>query len=89
MLEGKRLDKSRLSWRNLKRLKTIRGDLAIHLKKSALGVSYQQLKEWLNLFRFGIAGLLIDLHLLFDEQLPCKIIRCAHSLDIRLVETHV
>jgi len=86
MLGGKRLDKSRANWQNCRKLRNIRDDLAIHLKTPAISISYQQLEEWLNLFRSGIAGLLFDLHLLFAERLPSRIIRYAYAPDIRLVE---
>lgn len=87
MSGGKRLDKSRANWQNFKRLRAVRDELAIHVKEPALGISYQQLGELLNLFRSGIAGLLIDLHLLFGERIPCKVIRYAYLPDIMLVET--
>jgi len=45
MLKGKRLDKSSLNWQNFKKLRTVRDDLAIHLKKPAIGVSYQQFRR--------------------------------------------
>lgn len=84
MLKGNKLDKSGVNWRDFRTLRSIRDDLAIHLKKPAVGISYQQLEQWLNLFRSGIAGLLFDLHLLFDERVPCKIIRYMYAPDIRL-----
>ena len=87
MLGGKRLDKSRTNWQNFKRLRALRDELAIHIKQPTLGISDQQLGELLNLFRSGIAGLVVDLHLLFGEQVPSKIIRYAYLPDIKLVET--
>ena len=85
MSEGKRLDKSQLKWYHFKRLRTIRDELAIHIKKPAFSISCDDLSELLNLFRSGIAGLLLDLHLLFGERVPCTIIRYAYLPDIKLV----
>jgi len=87
MSGGKRLDKSALNWNHFKRLLAVRDNLAIHVKTPAFGINDEELCELLNVFRSGIAGLLIDLHLLFNERIPCGIIRCAYLPDIKLVET--
>lgn len=87
MSGGKRLDKSALNWNNFKRLLAVRDNLAIHVKTPAFGINDEALCELLNVFRSGIAGLLIDLHLLFTERIPCGIIRYAYLPDIRLIET--
>jgi len=86
MSGGKRLDKSRLNWSHFKRLRAVRDDLAIHVKKPAFSISNRELSELLNVFRSGIAGLLLDLHLIFGERVPCNIIRNAYLPDIILVE---
>lgn len=82
-----KLNKSGLNWNHFKKLRGIRDELAVHIKKPAIGITYQQLCELLNLFRTGIAGLLIDLHLIFDERIPCKIIKYAYLPDVKLLET--
>ncbi len=87
MSNGRKLDKGRANWQNFGRLQSVRDEWAIHLKQPAFSISDQQLGELLNRFRFGIAGLLIDLHLLFNERIPCGIIRSAYLPDIRLIET--
>lgn len=86
MSGGRKLNKSGLNWNHFKRLRGIRDELAVHIKQPAIGITYQQLCEFLNLFRTGIAGLLIDLHLIFDERIPCKIIRYAYLPDVKLLE---
>ena len=87
MTNGKKLDKSGQNWRDFKRLQSIRDRLAIHVKQPSVGISYQELGELLNLFRSGIAGVLIDFHLPFGERIPTTIIRYAYLPDIKLVET--
>ncbi|MCK4830848.1 hypothetical protein KA005_84840, partial [bacterium] len=87
MSGGKKLDKSRINWRDFKTLRNVRHDLAIHVKQPAISTSYKQLCVLLNLFRSGIAGLLLDLHLLFAEPIPSKIIRYAYLPDVKLVKT--
>ena len=86
MSGGKKLDKSGLNWSHFKRLRANRDDLAIHIKKPAFSISYCELGELLNIFRSGIAGLLLDLHLIFGERVPCNIIRYAYLPDINLVD---
>lgn len=87
MTNGKKLDKSGRNWRDFKRLQSIRDKLAIHVKQPSLGISYQKLGELLNLFRSGIAGVLMGFHLPFGERIPTTIIRYAYLPDIKLVET--
>ncbi len=83
MSGGKKLDKSRLNWNHFKRLRAVRDDLAIHVKKIAFGINDKELCELLNMFRSGIAGLLADLHCIFSERMPCGIIRNTYLPDIR------
>lgn len=86
MSGGKVLDRSRSNWSHFKRLRAIRDKLAIHVKEPAFSISYRELGELLNIFRSGIAGLLLDLHLIFGERVPCNIIRNKYLPDINLVE---
>ncbi|GAI41255.1 unnamed protein product, partial [marine sediment metagenome] len=85
MLGGKKLNKSGQDWEHFKRLLGVRDKLAIHVKQPSLSFSYEEIGELLNLFRSGIAGLLVNLHLLFNERIPSKIIRYAYLPDIELV----
>ncbi len=85
MSNGKKLDKSGQKWRDFKRLRAVRDELAIHIKQPSLGIEYQEFGELLNLLRSGIAGVLLDLHLLFSEPIPSRIIRYAYLPDIKLV----
>lgn len=89
MSGGKKLDKSRANWQDYKKLRDIRDKVAIHSKQPALSIGDHQLCELTNLFRSGISGLLIDLHLLFNEKIPCTIIRYAYIPDIKLIEISV
>lgn len=84
MTQGKKLDKSGVNWRDFKIIKSIRDDLAIHPKSSGYGISFYNLAEKINLFRTGIAGLLIQLHLLFNEKIPGVIIRATYVPDVEV-----
>jgi hypothetical protein len=53
------------------------------VKVPVLGANYRQLGELLNLFRSGVAGMLLDLHILFnDRATPAIILRYAHLPDV-------
>lgn len=88
MAQGKKLDKGGINWTHFKIIKSIRDDLAIHPKSSGYGISFYDLAEKINLFRTGIAGLLIQLHLLFNEKIPQIIIRAAYVPDVEVVVTN-
>jgi hypothetical protein len=85
MTAGRRLDKSTIEWNHFVMLRTIRDDLAIHPKSSSYSTSYAKLAEQINLFRTGIAQLLVNLHLLFGDMIPAKIIRAAYAPDVVFV----
>ncbi len=87
MSGGKRLDKSGIRWSHFRKLRAFRDQGAIHVNVPASSISFQDLGELLNSFRYGIAGLRIDLHMVFGERIPCAIIRYAYLPDAKLVET--
>ena len=78
MTGSRKLNKSGADWRDFRILRAIRDDEAIHPKTSGYSFSYSELAQKINLFRTGIARLLIQLHLLFDEKIPRVIIRAAY-----------
>lgn len=84
MTQGKKLDKGGINWSHFKIIKSIRDDLAIHPKSSGYGISFYDLAEKINVFRSGIAGLLIQLHLLFNEKIPQIVIRAAYAPDVEV-----
>ncbi|MBC8555609.1 MAG: hypothetical protein H8D23_38850 [Candidatus Brocadiales bacterium] len=86
MTNGKKLDKSGVNWRDFRNLRSIRDNLAIHPKMSGHGTSYSDLANEINSFRTGIAGLLIQLHILFKDRIPRIVIRSAHSPDVEVIK---
>ncbi len=86
MNSGKRMDKGGKTWHHYKILRGIRDDVLIHPKESGQGISLEDLADKINMFRTGIAKNLIQLHLLFDEKIPSKIIRSAFAPDVDVVE---
>lgn len=83
---GNKFDKSIINWDHFKILKNIRDDNAVHPKTSGFTISYSDLAEQINMFRTGIAGILIQLHLLFHEKIPAVIIRARYTPDVYVVE---
>ena len=66
-------------------MKKIRDTEHAHTKSPALQITYRELCKRLNIFRSGIAGLLLDLHILFGDRVPSKITKYAYHPDIKLV----
>jgi len=87
MTGGPKLDKSRQNWTHFKILRGIRDDVMIHAKDSSYGRIAHEIAEAVNMFRTGIACLLIQLHDLFDEKIPSMIIYDSFAPDVGVVET--
>ena len=87
MTGGLELDKSRQNWTHFKILRGIRDNVMIHAKDPSYERSAQEIAEAINMFRTGIAGLLIQLHDLFDEKIPSMIIYDSFAPDVEVVET--
>ncbi len=87
MSGGEKLDKSIRNWNDFKELKKIRDHVSIHPKSVSYGISFPDLAEKINLFRTGIAGVLIQLHKIFKEPIPAKIIRAYFSPNVEVIKT--
>ena len=85
-MTGHRVDKGGKNWKAFRDLRDLRDDVAVHVKASALAMSYKEIATHLNRFRHGIAGLLIDLHQCFKERITCRIIRYRYLPDIVLLD---
>ena len=85
MSGGRKLDRGGRRWADFRALREFRDQAAIHLKGGGVGIEYAELCRLLNMFRSGIAGLLVDLHLHFSERIPCIIVRYAYLGEIELV----
>ncbi len=86
MSGGKKLDKSIRNWQDFKTLRKIRDHISIHPKATAYGIDFNELANKVNLFRTGIAGILIQLHMLFKEPVPAKIIRSSFSPEVEVIK---
>jgi hypothetical protein len=83
MTGGKKLNKGNQRWEHFKRLRAIRDGNQAHVKVPVLGANHRQLGELLNHFRSGIAGMLLELHILFDDRAtPAAVIRYAYLPDV-------
>jgi hypothetical protein len=85
MTGGRKLYKGNQEWSHFRILRGIRDHHAIHPKVSGYSISFSELAEKINMFRTGIAGLLIQLHILFREKVPRVIIRAAYAPDVEVV----
>jgi hypothetical protein len=85
MTGGRGIDLGRKNWSDFKYLRQYRNDYTAHPKEHSYLVSYSDLCKRLNLFRTGIAGLLLDLHILFGGGAPSTVVRYAYLPDIEHV----
>lgn len=85
MTFGKQLERNTAEWQHFVMLRKIRDDVALHPKSSGYSISYPKLAEQINLFKTGIAWLLVKLHLLFGDIIPARIIRAAYAPDVEFV----
>jgi hypothetical protein len=80
---GTKLNKGTQRWEHYKKLRNIRDQQQAHLKAAALGADYRKLAKMLNLFRTGIAGMLLDLHIVFGERnVAATIIRHSYLPEV-------
>lgn len=86
MTGGVNLDKSVRNWMDFQELKKIRDNVSIHPKASGFGTSLAELARDVNIIRTGLAGFLIQLHMLFKERIPAIIIRLFYAPDAEVVE---
>lgn len=84
MLNGKKLDKGNTIWAHFKILRSIRDKEAVHFQTGSFGISYKDLVEKMNLYKTGIAGMLFELHKLFNQVVPSNIIRVSYFPEIYL-----
>jgi len=84
-MAGKKLDLGNKNWAHFQRLKKARDTEHKHTKSPALNISYRELEKLLNLFRTGIAGLLLNLRAIFRDKTPSKVIKYAYHSGIKLV----
>ncbi|CAA9468843.1 MAG: hypothetical protein AVDCRST_MAG02-3462 [uncultured Rubrobacteraceae bacterium] len=86
MTGGKKLDKNNQQrWDHFKRIRAVRDTQQAHSKETVMRGGYATLGALLNCFRTGIAGLLLDLHIVFGDDTPPTIARRAYLPDIEFV----
>lgn len=84
-MAGAKLNLGGKNWAHFQRLKRVRDTEHTHSKVPALNISHRELCKLLNLFGTGIAGMLLDLHVLFNDTVPSKVITYAYHPKITLV----
>ncbi len=89
MANGRKLDKGGQEWADFKKLRGIRDNLTIHPKQDGYGIRFEELADLANRFRMGTAGLLFQLHVLFQEVAPSQIIRARFAPDTVVVKREV
>lgn len=84
MTQGKKLDLGNINWYHFLQLSEIRHNNAIHPKNSSYSISFETMANQLNILRTGVFGLLIDMHILFNNKIPAVIIRSRYFPDVEV-----
>jgi len=83
--EGRSIDKSGLSWQHFQEIRNIRNERQSHPKAGVYGVSDSAFCHQANLWRNGIALMLLYLHATTGRLAPPELVKRAHMPDIELV----
>lgn len=82
---GKYFIKGDKCWSDYIALRNFRDTEIIHAKTSGSGMSYAKMVENINIFKTGVAGILIKLHQIFEEKIPAKIIRGYYAPEVEVI----
>ncbi len=85
MSSGNKLVKSDKRWNHFVKLRHIRDNEAIHPKLGGQGMSFVKLTKLIDQFRWGMAGMLGQIHLLFGQPVPSIIINSVYMPDVEVV----
>ncbi|MFN8474770.1 MAG: hypothetical protein U0822_21445 [Anaerolineae bacterium] len=83
MTGGSKLERGDRVWADHKKLREFRDDWQVHPKEPfRVTPEDEKLAKELNRFRYGIARLLLNMHMLFAQPIPSFIVECAYLPDI-------
>ena len=83
-MTGNHFDKSGREWEALKKIITFRDNEVVH-PKGTYGYNYDEIIALINLYKYGIPGILRQLHVLFKMTIPSNIIRACYYPEVSLV----
>jgi hypothetical protein len=86
LTRGHTVDKGDRPWQDYVKLRHYRNEFHIHPKGQPYAVTTTEFCERLNLFRTGIARLLLDLHALTGHGAPPELPKYAYWPDIEIVD---
>ena len=82
---GYTVDRGNRPWQDFEKLRHYRNEYHVHPKGEYYSVSTRDFCQRLNLFRTGIARLLLDLHGLTGHGAPPELVKYAYWPDIEIV----
>jgi hypothetical protein len=85
MANQQKFNKGTKEWEYFTKLRGIRNDEGIHPKETGFAISLENLAIYINLFKTGITGLLVNLHLFFNDRIPSSIIRARFMPDVEVI----
>ncbi|MDR9418807.1 hypothetical protein [Gracilimonas sp.] len=79
---GNKIEKRVKQWSDFKKLKQFRDEEAVHPKGISGGIEFEKIAELLNSFRYGIALLLGNIHMVVGKKIPSIIINAYYMPDV-------
>ncbi len=86
MTNGAKFTKDDKRWIDFIKLKKVRDDIAVHPKVDVQVFTYRELCELINAFRWGIAGILGQLHVFFNVPIPNVVINAVYMPEVEICE---
>lgn len=81
----RKVDKGKNDWRYYIELRNIRDNEIVHANSAGSGILYEKLAILINKFSTGIAGILFQLHRMFEEKILAKIIRGKYAVNVESI----
>lgn len=85
LITGQKVDKSNIIWESFVELKNFRDNFDQHLK-GGYGINYHEICKLINIYKYGIAGMMFNLEKLFKRRISSLIIRAKYFPKVELIE---
>lgn len=83
---GERFDLGGTCYQKFQQIRELRDDKIIHPKTVGVGITIEDFRDQLNLFREGVNLFLHDLHVLFSLAIPYKLVEAAYMPEVECFE---
>ncbi len=81
IISGQKLNKNNKIWSSFLQLRSLRDNKDQHFK-GEYAFSYEEICKYMNIYKYGIAGMLFELEKIFDNRISSLIIRAKYFPEI-------